>query len=149
MADLNQELDEDILDNYLWKWLDMGDEKVCPDCEALAKLEPAPFTEWENERSMPGRGDTVCGDHCRCVLAPTDLVKMSPDLISGGKIVIKDIGDLVVSLDTSYELFQIYDDLIVRYHRATGARLPDELYRLPSVDERITFLEKWLRDNEG
>jgi hypothetical protein len=149
-VDLNQNVDEDILDSYTWSWLDMGDDKVCPDCEALAKLPPASFTEWETKRTLPARGDTVCGDHCRCVLFPEGMIRTSPDLLSGEKIVIKDVGDLVVSLDVSYELFSYYDDLIALYHRATGGeRLPDDLYRIPSVDGRIEFLKKWLRENEG
>jgi hypothetical protein len=149
-VDLKQNIGGDILDDYNWTWLDMGDERVCPSCEDLAKMPPAPFTEWEERRTLPGRGDTVCGDHCRCVLFPENMIKASPDLLSGDKIIVKDVGDLVVSLDVSYELFAFYDDLIVRYHKATaGARLPDELYRIDSIDGRIEFLKDWLKQNEG
>jgi hypothetical protein len=149
-VDINQNVDGDILDDYLWEWLDMGDDKVCPDCARLSSMEPVSFTEWETERTLPGRGDTVCGDRCRCVLYPTDLVATHPDLKSGGKVVIKDIGDLTVSLDIPYEIFQTYDDLVVRYRQATsGGTLPDEIYYIDNIDGRIKYLQDWLRANAG
>lgn len=148
-VDLNASLDDDILDSYNWHWLNMGDDRVCPDCEALAALDPVTFTEWEERRTLPGRGDTVCGDHCRCVMVPVDMVTMFPDLISGGKIVIRDIGDLVVTADVTYEMFWEFDDLLKQYQRQGGPKLPPEFYAIETVEGRIGYLKDWLRDNAG
>jgi hypothetical protein len=145
---LNSDIDEITteLDNQLWSWLNMGDNRVCDDCERLSKLQPMTLTEWQTNHTEPGRGDTICGDHCRCLFFPEGLLQIFPDLKTGGKIIIPDSGALMVDLKTPYELFADLDELIGEYKAVTGGRkLPSEYYELDSVDKRIKFLIDYLK----
>jgi hypothetical protein len=136
-----QELADD-LDEYNWAWIDMADGNVCPDCIRWGKMDPAPFSEWIQNRAEPGRGESYCGDSCRCLLAPMDLISANPDLVAAGPIIIKDIGELIIKKETSYETFAELDRLIVKYKGLTGnAKLPPEWYALDSVEARIDFLK--------
>lgn len=146
-VNLNDDFDKtgDILDNYKWAWLNMGDDRVCPDCEHLATLEPVSFTEWQTDRTEPGRGDTVCQDRCRCVFYPVDLFDNFTDLKASGKIVIQDEGNLIIDQSVPYEAFHELDGLIVQYKNATnGLKLPPKYFEIESVYGRIEFLEHWL-----
>ncbi|MBU4268944.1 MAG: hypothetical protein KJ808_08895 [Acidobacteria bacterium] len=123
---------DDDLDNYLWSWLDMGDNKVCPDCKRYADMEPASFTEWIQNRSEPSRGDTACGDKCRCALYPVDLIQVST-------------GDNKAMHDLSTKL----NDLIVKYKTATNyAKLPKEYYAIDNFKGQIKFLTNFLELNK-
>jgi hypothetical protein len=134
------------LDRQLWSWQDMGDNKVCPDCLRLSQMPPATLTVWQTERTEPGRGDTVCGDYCRCIFFPEGLLEIYPDLKTGGKIIIPDEGRLILDPKTTYETFRELDDLIVEYKTLTsGKKLPPEYFAIESVDRRIVFLRDWLR----
>jgi len=144
-VDLNGKID---IDQYTLKWLNMGDDRVCPDCERLAAMPPASYEVWITERTEPLAGDTVCRDKCRCCLVPDDLILMSADLLKGGKIIIADIGKLVVGREVSYELFERLDDLMTEYLQAAkGAKLPQAFYDIESVEGRIRYLEDWLKAN--
>jgi hypothetical protein len=132
------------LDKYDWVWINMNDDRVCPDCERLALLSPAPFTEWINERTEPGRGDTICGDRCRCLLVP-DAIRTAPDMIAGEPIKLSGDGDLVIDMSTPYALFEELDDWIMRYKHATGfAKLTPEYYEVSTVRGRIDWLKGFL-----
>lgn len=136
---------DEELDQYNWVWINMNDDRVCPDCIDLAKLQPAPFTEWINDRTEPGRGDTICNDHCRCLLAPSDLIQSFPDMRAGEPIVIADSGKLVIDLDTPYELFAELDGWILQYKHATDfAKLTSEYYDVGSTQGRIDWLKQFL-----
>jgi len=138
------------LDQYEWEWVNMGDDRVCPDCERLARMSPASMTVWVTERTEPGRGDTVCGDHCRCAMVPTGLIEIYPDLKTEGKIVIDDglLTGEVANLNTSYQTFAELDDLIGEYKAVTGGRkLPPEYYEISAISKRIDFLADWLSEN--
>lgn len=143
------EIDED-LDRYLWDWINMGDDRVCDDCERLASLPPATMTEWTTQRTEPGRGDTVCGDRCRCAMVPADLVSIFPDLKTEGKIIIDDglLTGEISEVKAPYEVFGELDGLIAEYKASTGGKkLPPEYFRIASVRKRIVFLEEWLEAN--
>lgn len=69
-------------DGQLFSWNDAGDERVCPDCLALAALPPMPLHQWP---SIPGDGATECNVGCRCTLedvrgqdALTNAANLSP-----------------------------------------------------------------------
>ena len=139
---------DDIMDNYQWDWVDMGDNRVCDDCARLSGLPAATYSEWENERTVPGKGDTVCGDNCRCILVPGDLIQVAPDLRAEGKLVIPDEGTLIVDPKTPYAEFKVLDDLIGEYKAVTGGRkLPPQYFEIESVSGRIEYLNDWLRQN--
>jgi hypothetical protein len=144
---INLNIDFEIDEDQLWSWIDMGDDKVCPDCGRLAALPPRKMSEWETE---PGRGDTVCGDHCRCLFFPEGLLEIYPDLKTEGKINIDDgllIGE-VENMNTSYETFAELDALIGQYKDVTGGlKLPPEYYAINNVNKRIEFLNNWLEEN--
>lgn len=132
----------DDLDEYDWIWINMGDDRVCPDCGRWAALDPAPFSEWIQNRAEPGRGESYCGDSCRCLLAPANLIKTAPDLLEGGKITIKDPGEYFPDPSTSYEIFDELDAEILKYKKANGgAKLPDEFFRIQDAQGRIDFLK--------
>jgi len=146
--DLNQSIDDlgDELNQYTWEWVNMGDDKVCPDCERLATLPPASMEEWVQDRTEPGRGDTVCGDRCRCAMVPADLLEIYPDLKTEGKIVIDDglLSGEIVNMNTSYKTFAELDDLIGQYKLFTdGLKLPPEYYAINTAKGRIKFLENF------
>lgn len=130
------------LDEYDWIWINMGDEKVCPDCERWAALDAAPLSEWIQNRAEPGRGESYCEDHCRCLLAPADLIKTNPDLKEGGKITIKDPGDYNPDPGTDYKTFEELDAAILEYKvMSGGAKLPDEFFLINDAQGRIDFLK--------
>lgn len=52
-------------------WITIKDKKVCPDCEKLAGKTMA-LNDWIASGILPGNGHTVCGEWCRCVVAPAD-----------------------------------------------------------------------------
>ncbi len=138
----------DDLARYTWEWIDMGDDRVCPDCERLSAMPPATMEVWVTERTEPGRGDTVCGDRCRCILVPADLIEIFPDLRTEGKIVIDDglLSGQVVNAGVPYEVFEKLDDLIMEYKsRMGGKKLPPEYYAINDVRRRISYLEGILR----
>jgi len=135
------ELAED-LDEYDWEWIDMGDGNVCPDCIKWASLPPAKFSEWIQNRAEPGRGESFCGDSCRCLLAPADLIKSNPDLKEGGKITIKDPGEYDPDPKTDYKIFEELDAEILEYKvKSGGMKLPDEFYQIKDAQGRIDFLK--------
>ena len=149
---LNIDFDDlaDELNQYTWEWVNMGDDRVCIDCERLAELPAVSMEEWVIERTEPGRGDTICGDYCRCAMVPADLLEIYPDLKTEGKIVIDDglLAGEVVNMNTSYETFAELDDLIGEYKNATGGlKLPPEYYVINNVNKRIEFLNNWLEAN--
>lgn len=137
----------DDLDRYLWTWVDMGDDNVCPDCEKLSAMPPASMEEWVTQRTEPGRGDTVCGDKCRCIMVPADLIEIFPDLRTEGKIVIDDglLSGQIVNAGVPYKTFADLDDLIVEYKTVSGGKkLPPEYYAINDVRKRIDYLRELL-----
>ena len=52
-------------------WIGIHDTRQCPDCASLAG-KTMTWGEWMNGDVLPGNGHTVCGDWCRCILAPAD-----------------------------------------------------------------------------
>lgn len=150
--DLNINLDDlaDELNQYTWERVDMGDDKVCIDCERLAAMPPMSMAEWVEQGLEPGAGATRCGDWCRCAMVPADLLQIYPDLKTEGKIVIDDglLAGEIVNMNTSYETFAELDDLIGEYKGVTnGAKLPPEYYAINNVNKRIEFLSNWLEAN--
>lgn len=145
MDDIGEELSQ-----YLWERCDLGDEKVCHDCERLSQMPPMSMAEWVEQGLEPGAGATVCGDYCRCAMVPADLLEIYPDLKTEGKIVIDDglLSGEVANMNTSYETFAELDDLIGEYKSVTGGRkLPPEYYAINNVNKRIDFLSNWLEVN--
>lgn len=135
------------LDRYIWGWVNMGDDRVCPDCERLASLPPAPMSEWVSERTEPGRGDTICEDHCRCAMVADDIIKLFPDLKTEGKIVIDNglLAGEVSPLGIDYKIFDELDDLIVEFKTVTGnKKLPAQYYKINTVQGRIDLLNDYL-----
>jgi hypothetical protein len=135
------------LNQYIWEWVNMGDDKVCVDCERLAELPAAPLDEWPTE---PGRGDTVCGDYCRCAFVPADLISIYPDLKTEGKIIINDglLSGEAVNMNTDYKTFAELDDLIGEYKGLTGGgKLPPEYYAINTAKGRIDFLNDYLEQH--
>jgi len=124
-ADLNQ---------YDWEWMNMGDDKVCPDCERLATLPPASMKVWVTERTEPGRGDTACGKKCRCAMVPADLVSVT-------------LGSS--SRERQQKLADELSDLIRKYKAITnGRKLPPEYYANDNFEGQIKFLTDFLRLNK-
>jgi len=140
----------DELDQYTWERVDMGDDRVCHDCERLSQMPPMSMAEWVNQGLEPGAGATVCGDWCRCIMAPADLLKIYPDLKTEGKIVIDDglLSGEIGEAKTSYSTFAELDDLIGEYKAVTnGKKLPPEYFAINKVSKRIEFLRDWLEGN--
>jgi hypothetical protein len=142
--DLNFDLDDlaDELDQYTWERVDMGDDRVCHDCERLSAMPPMSMAEWVEQGLEPGSGATICGDWCRCAMVPADLLQIYPDLKTAGKIVIDDglLSGEIVNMNTSYKTFAELDDLIIEY----GKKLPPEYYAINNVNKRIEFLNDLL-----
>jgi hypothetical protein len=137
-------IDEE-LDQYLWAWVNLGDDNVCPDCERYSQMPAMPFQDWIEANLEPGNGNSACGLNCRCALVPDDILQVATDLRDSGKIVIGELGELTDITATSYQLFSDLDDLIVEYKAATGnAKLPKEWYAITSVKGRIEFLIDFL-----
>jgi hypothetical protein len=140
--DLNVDVDDE-LDKYTWSWLTIGDDRVCPECEAFGRMKPATYTEWITERSEPGRGDTSCGDRCRCVMVPEDILVLGTDLAASIKL---SDPKLVISKNDTYAMFDELDDLIAKYKRVTaGDALPGEFYDIETVQGRIAYLRHILK----
>jgi hypothetical protein len=122
-------IDEE-LDQYLWAWVNLGDDNVCPDCERYSQMPAMPFQDWIEADLEPGNGNSACGLNCRCALVPDDILQVATDLRDSGKIVIGELGELTD---------------IVEYKAATGnAKLPKEWYAITSVKGRIEFLIDFL-----
>lgn len=139
-ADLNQ---------YEWEWINMGDDKVCPDCERLAKMPPASMTEWVKNRTEPGRGDTACGKKCRCAMAPSNLISITSDLKSSNKTIIGSENKQAVEHATPEKLSHELDDLIGKYKATTNyAKLPKEYYAIDDFERQIKFLTDFLKLNK-
>jgi len=52
-------------------WVTVQDGRVCPDCEALAGKTMS-IGDWIESGILPGNGQTICQDHCRCIIVPEE-----------------------------------------------------------------------------
>lgn len=52
-------------------WVAIHDGRLCPDCRALAG-KTMTIGEWIASGTLPGNGQTVCGDWCRCMIVPVE-----------------------------------------------------------------------------
>ena len=52
-------------------WITVQDNRVCPDCEKLAG-KTMTMGDWIASGVMPGNGQTICQDFCRCIIVPEE-----------------------------------------------------------------------------
>lgn len=136
-------------------WVSVGDNKVCPDCEALAGA-VADSKDWDASGRPRERG-TLCGDHCRCVLigAPSeevaaaidelteeviDQLRVIVDETKGYKLALSEYADVVGLGELSYDAVARFEGLIMDYNERFG-RLPKEFYDLKDIEKQIDWLE--------
>jgi hypothetical protein len=122
-------------------WITVGDEKVCPECEDRNTWEPRTLTEWE-EYGLPGRADTSCRGHCRCVLLPEQLIEIYPKL-KGTTVKLRDADDsLRITREINTKLYSDLDALVNKYETITDNwNLPESYYKISDVQARIKFLD--------
>jgi hypothetical protein len=53
---------------YVWQ-LDPTVIEHCDDCSQNSGMESKTLIEWQSI-GIPGSGNTICGDYCRCILVP-------------------------------------------------------------------------------
>lgn len=56
-------------DRQFYVWVSVGDAKICDSCHTLHGQVFA-MDQWE-DIGLPGAGQTLCGERCRCTLVPT------------------------------------------------------------------------------
>lgn len=77
--------------NKPFKWVSVGDGRVCPDCLSR-HLQEHTYNQWR-KMGVPRAGYTFCLLSCRCILLPTEYVDDELDLskpLVRKKVVIKD-----------------------------------------------------------
>lgn len=56
-------------DRQFYVWVSVGDKRICDSCHTLHGQVFA-MDQWE-DIGLPGAGQTLCGERCRCTLVPT------------------------------------------------------------------------------
>lgn len=77
ISDIGQFSDHGVDGAYKWIVVSTP-SRVCPDCKPRHGWERT-WTEWE-VLGLPKTGWSVCKEHCRCIMIPTEALGIVPEL---------------------------------------------------------------------
>jgi hypothetical protein len=133
-------LDSDT-SKWLLSWHREPDNRVCPGCIANSTKRPMTLAQWE-AYGLPLSGDTECGDNCRCILVPTELIDYGQNVIG----IDVPTGGLPKGGGIPAAIYQELSELIATYKALINVDvLPPKFYdNLMSLDtdRRILYLQQ-------
>jgi hypothetical protein len=68
----------------LFAWIAVNAGEACPDCQ-LRQSVILSLDEWER-LGRPGSGETICVDHCFCMLVPAETLTVAPSLATAANL---------------------------------------------------------------